>query len=45
MGTIPYDKKVFEALESGISIAEIDSPAGLAVREVYDKTMTKLLAL
>ena len=45
VGTIPYDKQVFVALNSGISIAEIDSPAGLAVREVYDKTMKRLLAL
>lgn len=45
VGTIPYDKQVFNALNRGESIADISSPAGFAVREVYEKTMIKLLTI
>ncbi len=38
-GEIPFDKKAVEAVNSGLTIIDIDCAAGEAVREVYKKTM------
>lgn len=42
MGTIPYDRTASEAINTGRSLADIDCPAGKALKEIYDKTI-KLL--
>lgn len=42
LGIIPYDRKASEAINTGRSLADIDCPAGKALREIYDKTV-KLL--
>lgn len=44
VGTIPYDPRVLQALNLGVSIVDIPCPAGDAVKEVYEKTMHRLLA-
>lgn len=38
-GLIPYDSAVLKALNDGVTVANIDCPAGIAIREVYKKTM------
>lgn len=37
VGRIPYDKKVTEATNAGISVDQIDCPAGEAIRDVFRK--------
>ena len=36
LGRIPYDKSVSEAVNAGLSVAEIDCPARDALREIYE---------
>jgi len=43
MGRIPYDPEVMRAVNQGLSIAEVDCPAGRAAREVYGRTMEEFL--
>ncbi|MFO7611369.1 MAG: ATP-binding protein [Clostridia bacterium] len=38
-GRIPYDEKVIHAVNNGMSIVELDCPAGDAIRTVFEKTM------
>ena len=42
-GRIPFDSQAVEAINNGLSIAEMDCPAGRAVREVLEQTMVLLL--
>lgn len=37
-GVIPYDKNVSQAVNAGISIADIDCPAGEALKKIYETT-------
>lgn len=39
VGNIPFDRLAVKAVNSGLSIIEIDCPSGTAVRDVYKKTM------
>ncbi len=41
-GVIPYDKQVSKAVNNGMSIADVDSPAREAMFEVYKKTIAML---
>ncbi|MGI6249172.1 MAG: 4Fe-4S binding protein [Acutalibacteraceae bacterium] len=43
-GKIPFDPKAVEAINSGMTIADIDCPSGDAVREVYQITVEALLS-
>lgn len=38
-GSIPFDPMAVKAVNSGMSIAEIDCPSGKAVRKVFNETM------
>ncbi len=38
-GVIPYDSTVLKALNEGVTVTDIDCPAGNAIRKVYEKTM------
>lgn len=42
VGCIPFDKEVSEAVNNGISIAQLLCPASEALRQVFDKTMALL---
>lgn len=42
VGKIPFDKEAIKAVNQGYSIAEIESPAGLAVRDIYQSVLTLL---
>jgi MinD superfamily P-loop ATPase len=44
VGKIPFDAKVVEAVNQGKSIVEVDCSAGIAVKDVYAKTMRLLQA-
>ncbi len=44
VGEIPFDKKAVEAVNSGLTIVDIDCAAGDAVRKVYRETL-KILSL
>ncbi len=39
VGEIPFDKKAIEAVNTGLTIVDIDCAAGKAVREVYHETI------
>ena len=39
VGEIPFDKKAVEAVNSGLTIVDIDCAAGNAVRDVYKETI------
>lgn len=39
VGKIPYDKKAVTAINDGKSIVDIDCPAGIAVKKVFDNTI------
>ncbi len=41
-GKIPYDENAVDAVNSGLSIVDIDCPAGEAVKEVYQRTIAQL---
>jgi MinD superfamily P-loop ATPase len=41
-GRIPFDKKAVEAVNSGLTIVDIECSSGDAVREVYKRTMAYL---
>lgn len=41
-GRIPYDKRASEAVNAGISIADIDCPARDALKEIYEKVSIML---
>lgn len=43
VGKIPYDKQASVAINSGKSIAEVDCPASVALRLVYERTMEILV--
>lgn len=43
LGKIPYDPEAVKAINNTMSIAEVDCPAGEAVREVFERTMNILL--
>lgn len=36
LGRIPYDRRASEAANAGLSLAELDGPAGDALREIYE---------
>ncbi len=42
VGKIPFDKEAIKAVNQGYSIAEIESPAGLAVRHIYQSVLALL---
>ncbi len=42
VGKLPFDKEAIEAVNQGYSIAEINSPAGVAVREIYQEILALL---
>ncbi len=42
VGKIPYDNNAIEAINSGLSIADIECSSGEAVKEVYKKIVTQL---
>lgn len=42
VGKIPYDKAAPEAINNGMSIVEIDCPSGLAVTDIFTKTIELL---
>ena len=44
VGCIPYDSSASEAINAGISVAEIDCPARDALKDIFENTM-QLLAL
>lgn len=39
VGRIPYDKQASIAINQGKSVADVDCPARVALKEVYDKTI------
>lgn len=39
VGKIPFDKDAIQAVNAGITIAELTSPAGIAVRALYTSTL------
>jgi MinD superfamily P-loop ATPase len=41
VGKIPFDKKAVEAINSGLSIVDIDCASGEAVKEVYNKIISQ----
>jgi MinD superfamily P-loop ATPase len=41
-GRIPYDPEAVKAANAGLTLADIDSPSGSALKEVYDRTMSLL---
>jgi MinD superfamily P-loop ATPase len=42
VGTIPFDPSAVSAINNGLTITDIDCPAGQAVRSVYEKTFQLL---
>lgn len=42
VGVIPYDKSASTAINAGRTLAEVDCPAGRALKEIYDNTMALL---
>ncbi len=40
VGRIPYDRAIPDAINAGKTIADVDCPAGTALREVYEKVLT-----
>ncbi|NLA86308.1 MAG: 4Fe-4S binding protein, partial [Clostridiales bacterium] len=44
VGRIPYDSTAISAINSGLTIADVDCPAGQAAKSVYEKTF-QLLSL
>jgi len=42
VGRIPFDPEAVKAINDGLTVIDIDCPAGIAVREVFNKTI-KLL--
>ncbi len=38
VGKIPFDAGVTKAVNSGIAVSELNSPAGIAIKDVYNKT-------
>lgn len=44
LGKVPYDKSASQAVNAGLSVAEIDCPARDALREIYEAA-SQLLAL
>jgi len=45
VGEVPYDEKAIEAVNSCVSIVDIDCPAGSAARKIYQKTKEILKTL
>ena len=43
LGTVPYDKTAAAAVNRGESVADIDCPAGRALRNIYDRVMELLM--
>lgn len=43
LGTIPYDSAVSKAVNRGISIAEVESPASDALKQIYDEVAKILI--
>jgi MinD superfamily P-loop ATPase len=43
MGRIPFDPKAITAINSGLTVVDIDCPSGNATRIVYKNTMSFLL--
>lgn len=41
-GMIPYDKSVSGAMNAGLTLAEVDCPAGDALKAIYEKTIQLL---
>ncbi len=41
-GRIPFDPEAVKAINSGLSIVDVDCPSGRAVREVFDNTIITL---
>lgn len=39
LGRIPYDKRALEAVNQGLTLADIDSPSARAARQVFDRTL------
>lgn len=44
VGRIPYDPVAVKAINSGLSIAELDCHAGRAAKDIFDKTICLLFA-
>ena len=42
-GKIPFDPEAVRAINSGKTIVDLDCPSGIAVKEVYHRTMEQLL--
>ena len=42
VGKIPFDPKAVEAINRGLTIADVDCPSGQAVKQVYENTMKVL---
>lgn len=42
VGVLPFDKKASQAINQGLSVADIDCPLRDALKQVYDKTMALL---
>ncbi|NBK99734.1 MAG: ATPase [Erysipelotrichia bacterium] len=40
VGKIPFDNEAGKAINSGLSIVDVDCPSGVAVKNVYEKTMS-----
>ena len=42
VGKIPFDPKAVEAINKGLTIADVDCPSGQAIKQVYENTMQVL---
>ncbi len=42
VGFMPFDKKASQAINQGMSVADVDCPLRDALRQIYDKTMALL---
>ena len=42
IGRIPFDPEAVKAVNGGLTVVDIDCPAGNAVREVFNKTIELL---
>lgn len=45
IGRIPFDSKAVEAINKGMTIVEMSSPSGDALKAIYEKLKTKLASL
>jgi len=42
-GRVPFDPEAVRAINRGMTLADVDCPAGRAIRDVFDNTMQILL--